>query len=100
MQTLPTTLTASEARTNLYDMLDEVKRYLKRFVITHKGKPQAMVLPAEDVESMEETIEILSDSKLMGDIRQSMKDYKSGRYYTLDQVEQMLNKPSGKKKTS
>lgn len=97
MQTLPTTLTASEARINLYDMLDEVKKYLKRFIITHRGKPQAVVLPAEDVESMEETIEALSDTKLMADIRQSMREYKAGKYYTLDKVEGMLRNPSGRK---
>ncbi len=100
MQTLPTTLTASEARSNLYDMLDEVKKYLKRFVITHHGKPQAIVLPTEDVESMEETIELLSDTSLLRDIRRSIKDYRAGKFYTLSQVEQMLNTPSGTKRKS
>lgn len=86
MQTLPTTLTASEARINLYDMLDEVKTYLRRFVITHKGKPQAVVMPVEDVESWNETLEILSNKKLMTDIRQAEKDRKAGRVYPLRQV--------------
>jgi len=83
MQTLPTTLTASEARINLYDMLGEVKTYLRRFIITHKGKPQAVVMPIEDVESWEETLEILSNKKLMSDIRQAESDRKAGRVYPL-----------------
>ena len=86
MQTLPTTLTASEARINLYNILDEVKMYLRRFVITHKGKPQAVVMPIEDMESWNETLEILSNKKLMADIRQAEKDRKAGRVYPLRQV--------------
>lgn len=87
---IPSTLTVSDARANLYDMMEEVRKYLKRFVITHHGKPQAVLLPVEDLESWEETLDILSNKKLMRDIRQAEKDFKAGRYYTLDEVEQRL----------
>lgn len=89
-QTLPSTLTVSDARTNLYDMMEEVRKYLRRFIITHHGKPQAVLLPVEDLESWEETLDILSNKKLMRDIRQAEKDYKAGRFYTLEEVENRL----------
>lgn len=87
---LPTTLTVSDARANLYDMMESVRKYLKRYVITHKGIPQAVLLPIEDVESWEETLDILSNKKLMRDIRQAEKDFKAGRYSTLEEVEKRL----------
>lgn len=89
-QSIPSTLTVSDARTNLYDMMEEVRKYLRRFVITHHGKPQAVLMPVEDLESWEETLDILSNKKLMRDIRQADKDIKAGRVYTLDEVEKKL----------
>ncbi len=100
-QTIPSMLTVSDARTKLYDMMEEVHKYLRRFVITHHGKPQAVLMPVEDLESWEETLDILSNKKLMADIRQSQKDFKAGKYYTLDEVEKKLKlKAKHKKKRS
>ena len=89
-QSIPSTLTVSDARTNLYDMLEEVQKYLRRFVITHHGKPQAVLMPIADLESWEETLDIMSNKKLMADIRHAEKDYQAGRFYTLEEVEKKL----------
>lgn len=89
-QTIPSTLTVSDARANLYTMMEQVRKYLRRFIITHRGKPQAVLMPVEDLESWEETLDILSNKKLMRDIRQAEKDFKAGKYYTLDEVEKKL----------
>jgi len=89
-QPIPSTLTVSDARTNLYDMLEEVRKYLRRFVITHHGKPQAVLMPIEDLESWEETLDIMSNKKLMRDLKQAEKDRKAGRVYPLEEVEKKL----------
>jgi len=90
MNSIPTTLTASEARINLYDMLDEVKKFTRRFTITHHGKPHAVIMPIEDLEAMQETIDILSDKKLMKQIDRGMNDYKTGKFHTLEEVKKKL----------
>lgn len=90
MAALASTLPANVARTNFYQMLDEVEKHLRRFVITHRGKTRAVVLPGDDVDSWEETLDILSNDSLMKQIRQSEKDFKSGRFYTLERVEREL----------
>jgi antitoxin YefM len=92
MSTIPSTLTVSDARTNLYDMMEEVRKYLRRFIITHHGKPQAVLMPVEDLESWDETLDIMSNKKLMSDIRQAEKDFKAGKYFTLEDVEKRLLK--------
>ena len=43
-------------------------------------------MPLDEVEGWEETMEILSNKKLMRDIRQAEKDRKAGRVYPLEQV--------------
>ena len=94
MAQLQTVLAASDARANFYQILDEVSNNLRRFVIRRRNGTRAVVLPEEEVEAWEETLEILSNKKLMKDIRQSQKDFKSGKYYRLDEVEKEINKKS------
>jgi antitoxin YefM len=89
-QSIPSTLTVSDARINLYDMLEDVQKYLRRFVITHHGKPQAVLMPIADLESWEETLDIMSNKKLMRDLKQAEKDRKAGHIYSLEEVEKKL----------
>ncbi len=86
MTQLATTLTASDARINLYDMLEEVRKFTRRFTITHRGKPQAILMPIEEVESWEETLEIMADKKLMTKLKQAKTDIKAGRVYPLADI--------------
>ncbi len=86
MNTLPSTLTASEARANLYDMLEEVNKYFKRFVITRKGKPQAIVLSMDEVETLEETAEILAIPGARASIRRGLKQIKEGKVVPLSDL--------------
>lgn len=83
---LPQNLTVSEARANLYDLMDEVGSKLRRFVISHKGKPTAVVMPVEDLESWEESLEIASNKKLMKSIRKAQMDYKKGKVHKFEDV--------------
>jgi len=88
---LATTIPANEARTNFYQLLDEVGNNLRRFVITHRGKTRAVVMPVEDVEAWEETLEILSDKKMMRDLKESDRDIKNGRVISLDDLKIKYN---------
>jgi len=83
---LASTIPANEARTNFYQLLEEVGSNLRRFVITHRGKTKAVIMPIEDVEAWEETLEILSDKKLMLDLKESDEDIKKGRVISLDDL--------------
>lgn len=78
MKTLDSTISASRARTNFYNILNEVKK-LKRFTITRRGSVQAVIMSPEEVESWEETMEIMSNKQLVNDIREGIEDIKAGR---------------------
>lgn len=90
MSNLPTIIPASEARSNFYDLIDEVSKTFKRFIITKRGRAQAIVLNPEEIESWEETNEILADKKLMKAIKEGEEDVKKGRYITLEQLKKEL----------
>lgn len=73
------TISASKARSNFYTLIEEVANKLKRFTITRRGQAQAVMMHPDEVASWEETMDILSDKKLVVDILKSEAERKSGR---------------------
>lgn len=73
------TISASQARTNFYTLLDEVANKLKRITITRKGNAQAVLMHPDEVAAWEETMEVLSDKKLVNQILKSEKERKTNK---------------------
>jgi antitoxin YefM len=82
MKTLPLT----EARKDLPKIVDEVSKVHEHVVITKRGKPEAVVMSADEFEGWQETLEILSDREAMKGIRAGLRDIKAGRVKPLDEV--------------
>lgn len=80
------TISATNARIKLYDILDDVDKLSKRIAITSHGKTKAVLINADELDSMEETMEILNDKRALKAIAQSEKDIKAGRIYPLEEV--------------
>jgi prevent-host-death family protein len=82
----------TDARATLSELLDLVEREQEHVVITRNGKPVAIVMSADEWESWEETIEVLSDPELMAALERSEEDVKAGRLYTLDEAMKRLGR--------
>lgn len=80
----------STARANLPDLVDKVSKNMDRITITVNGKPKAVVLSPEEVESLEETAEILAIPNIKKDLAKSRKQIKEGKFVTLDEIEKLL----------
>lgn len=80
------TISATDARAKLYDLLEEVDKLSKRVIITSHGKTKAVLVNAEELDGLEETLEILKDKAAMASIERSKKDIKAGRIYSFKQV--------------
>jgi len=85
------TISASKARNNLYKILNEVKNGLKSYTITLRGEAQAVVINPEELEAWEETLDILSDNKLVAQILKSQEEIKMGKYLNEDDIIKELN---------
>ena len=85
------TISASKARDNLYKILDEVKNGLKSYTITLRGEAQAVVINPEELEAWEETLDILSDNKLIAQLLESQEEIKMGKYLNEDDIIKELN---------
>ncbi len=53
-----TTLPISEARKKIFKISDDVQKAGRHYTLTEKGRPKAVILSAEEYESMVETLEV------------------------------------------
>jgi antitoxin YefM len=81
-----TTLSLSNARTKLPQIVKSVNEEFDRIVITVNGTSKAMVIAPEEIEAYEETIATLSNTETMKALVQSEKDWKNGDVYSHDDV--------------
>lgn len=88
-----TTLSISEARKRIFDIADDVQRPGVRYTFTDRGKPKAVLMSAEDFESLEETLEVLRIfPNLDQDIDEVHRDIKTGAYKKYITLEELLAK--------
>ncbi|MBU0618639.1 type II toxin-antitoxin system Phd/YefM family antitoxin [Patescibacteria group bacterium] len=91
MTNLPTVLPASQARSNFYTMLDEVENKFKRFTVTLRGKAKAVMMNPEEVAAWEETMDIMSNKKLVAQIVKSEAEMKAGKVVSEKELLKELN---------
>jgi len=84
------TVPFTEARAKLSELLDELERRHEHVVITRNGRPTAVLVPADEQEALEETLEILQDESILEALRESEADVKAGRLKTLGEVRREL----------
>jgi antitoxin YefM len=84
------TVSFTEARARLTELLDEVNQRQEHVVITRNGRPAAVVLSSDEYEALAETLEILDDEELMEALRESERDVQAGRTSSLDEVRREL----------
>jgi antitoxin YefM len=65
------TLSLSSVKAHLSELVDRVEDQHDRVVVTRNGKPAAVLVSHDDLESLEETLAIMSDPVLMAQIRDS-----------------------------
>jgi len=68
----------AEVKNRLSEVVDEVEREHARVVITKHGRPAAVVVSAADLESLEETLDIMGNESLLTDIKAAVAELKAG----------------------
>lgn len=78
---MPQTLPISKARNRLLKISRELNRHPERgaMTLTSRGKAVLTVMPSDLYESLVETLEVMSDKKLMADFRQGVRELKQGK---------------------
>ena len=76
--TMPTPLPLAEVKSHLSELVDRVSTHHERVTVTVQGRPSAVFLAVEDLESLEETIAILSDPEAMQQLAKSEAELAQG----------------------
>ncbi|HEY6798993.1 MAG TPA: type II toxin-antitoxin system Phd/YefM family antitoxin [Kineosporiaceae bacterium] len=82
METLP----LSEVKARLSEIAEEVERTHQRVNITRNGRDYVVLMSAEDLESLEATLELLSDPEALARVAQAQADLAAGHQVTQDQM--------------
>ena len=80
------TVPLAEARANLSRLVDDAVRTHERVEVTKNGRRAAVILSADDYDSMVETLDILSDRDLTAQLRAAQDEAERGEVFSLDEV--------------
>lgn len=84
-QVIPVT----EARKKLLNLIDQISDEYTRVDLTKNGRVRATLVSTDYLDSLEETIYSLNNS--IPDIKLAEKEFKQGKYLTLEEVKKKYN---------
>jgi prevent-host-death family protein len=81
------TLPLADAKAKLGQLVDQVAARDERVLITRNGRPAAVLLSADEYDSLLETVAIRADRDLMAEIRRGLRSLKRrSKIYTLEEL--------------
>ena len=75
---MPETMPLAAVKARFSELVDRVERQQDRVVVTRNGKPAAVLISADDLESLEETLAVMSDRSVAAQIRESQRALAAG----------------------
>jgi antitoxin YefM len=89
-------LPLSDVKARLSEIAEEVDRTHERVHITRNGREYVVLIAAEDLETIEATLELFADTAAQQRIAQSQQEIARGEGLSLDQVERLMAERFGK----
>jgi len=77
----------AEVKNRLSEVVERLEREHGRVVITKHGHAAAVVMSVEDLESLEETLDVMGSEALLGDIRAALAELATGEAPVLSKDE-------------
>jgi antitoxin YefM len=71
-------MSLADVKNRLSEVVDRLEREHGRVVITKHGHPAAVVISLDDLESLEETLDVMDSAPLLADIRESLAELGAG----------------------
>jgi antitoxin YefM len=89
-----TILPFTDARNRLSELIDEVVRTHERVEITRHGHPAAVLISADDLAALEETLDVLSSPEAMRQLAESRAAVEAGDVLDRDDLAALMAKRS------
>lgn len=84
------TLSLSEVKARLSEIADEVDQTHERVYVTRNGRDFVVLISKEDLDSLEATLELLSDQQAMERVRRAERDIAAGEGTTGDEMAELM----------
>ena len=84
------TIPLSDAKARLSEIADDVDRTHQRVQITKNGRSYVVLISAEDLDSMEATLELLADPAAMERVSQAQVDLAAGAGTSGEQMRELM----------
>jgi len=94
-----TVLPLSEVKARLSEIAEEVDRTHERVHITKNGREYLVLLAADDLESIEATLELLADPAAQERVAQSQAEIARGEGRSVSEVAESLEERFGKRRS-
>lgn len=91
-----TTLPLSEVKAHLSEIAEEVASTHERVQITKNGRDYVVLMAAEDLESLEATLELMADHEAQARIARSDEDIAAGDVLDEEAVRALLSHARGR----
>ncbi len=95
LMTMSSTLPLAEVKAHLSELVSRVNGQHERLTVTVHGKPSAVLMAIEDLESLEETISALSDPETMRQMAESDAELERGEGESEEQLTEVMRRRRG-----
>ena len=85
-------LPLSEVKAKLSEVVDEIATTHERVTMTRNGRPVAVLVSTDDLETIEDTIAILSDPEAMRQIEEGRAAIAAGDAAAKDEIEALRDR--------
>ena len=86
IQVMSETLPLAQVKSKFSEMVDRVEHTHDRIVVTRNGRPAAVMISPEELASIEDTLDLLSDPAVIGELEEARQADRRGDYITSDDL--------------
>jgi len=86
IQVMGDTMSLAAVKAHFSEVADRVEKQQDRIVVTRNGRPAVVLISPDDLDSLEETLAILSDKRLLAKVRKGLAEADAGKGIPLEQV--------------
>ncbi len=83
-------LTMVDARRELTKLPEQLEAEPATIAVTRRGKPVLAIMTWEDYQSIQETLEILSDTEAVEQLRESIREVREGKTISWDEAKKRV----------
>ena len=80
------TLPLADVKARLSEIVDKVEHQHERVIVTRRGRPVAVLVSPDELDSLDDTLELLSNPDALAQLDQAKREIVSGDVLTADEL--------------